>query len=202
MITIELHKSGHDKGFTLIELLVVIAIIALLAAIIFPVFASARDRARSALCLSNLRQLAQATQMYAGDWDNYLPQGNDYSYQFAKCSTGLIYVYVGNMAVFNCPSVSASVPAHKYFTSTHDYSYNYYVIGRDMTADPNCARQGNTLLIGDAARWLPTGAGTCGYRHTNNTMSNWVYLDGHVASLNDKALGAPAGSNRPPWKVN
>ena len=62
------------KGFTLIELLVVIAIIAILAAILFPVFAQARESARSASCLSNLRQFALATLHYVQDYDEVFPQ--------------------------------------------------------------------------------------------------------------------------------
>src|SRR5262249_24103724 len=57
------------KGFTLIELLVVIAIIAILAAILFPVFAQARETARTVTCLSNTRQIGSAIQMYAQDYD-------------------------------------------------------------------------------------------------------------------------------------
>ncbi len=60
-------------GFTLIELLVVIAIIAILAAILFPVFARARAKARQAACMSNLKQLGLAFQMYATDYDDLLP---------------------------------------------------------------------------------------------------------------------------------
>ena len=61
------------KGFTLIELLVVIAIIAILAAILFPVFAKAREKARQASCESNLKQLALGMLMYAQDYDEKLP---------------------------------------------------------------------------------------------------------------------------------
>ncbi|HPT99040.1 MAG TPA: prepilin-type N-terminal cleavage/methylation domain-containing protein, partial [Armatimonadota bacterium] len=57
------------RGFTLIELLVVIAIIAILAAILFPVFARARENARKASCQSNLKQIATAASMYIQDWD-------------------------------------------------------------------------------------------------------------------------------------
>lgn len=66
------------SGFTLIELLVVIAIIAILAAILFPVFAQARDKARQATCISNLKQIGIALQMYAQDYDEtYCPSGMD-----------------------------------------------------------------------------------------------------------------------------
>src|SRR6516225_406177 len=66
-------KRGRDAGFTLIELLVVIAIIAILAAILFPVFAQARAAARTTSCLSNLRQLGVAMQMYVDNYDGVFP---------------------------------------------------------------------------------------------------------------------------------
>src|SRR5262245_11941185 len=65
--------NRSQKGFTLIELLVVIAIIAILAAILFPVFAQARAKARQATCLSNLKQLSTAFMMYVQDYDETYP---------------------------------------------------------------------------------------------------------------------------------
>src|SRR5258708_4431041 len=66
-------RRTRRAAFTLIELLVVIAIIAILAAILFPVFAQARDRARMSACLSNMRQISTAIMMYAQDYDETLP---------------------------------------------------------------------------------------------------------------------------------
>jgi len=70
-----LRNSRVRAGFTLIELLVVIAIIAILAAILFPVFAQAREQARSASCLSNLKQIGLGIKMYAQDYDEKFPMG-------------------------------------------------------------------------------------------------------------------------------
>jgi prepilin-type N-terminal cleavage/methylation domain-containing protein len=98
-------------GFTLIELLVVIAIIAILAAILFPVFARAREKARQTSCLSNLKNMSLATLMYAGDYDEVLPLGYDeYAFNLYKDQRGFwvgkLEPYVKNAEVFNCPSSS------------------------------------------------------------------------------------------------
>ncbi len=73
-----MHSLRPRKGFTLIELLVVIAIIAILAAILFPVFAQAREKARQTQCLSNEKQIGTSLMMYAQDYDEVLP-----GYRFA-----------------------------------------------------------------------------------------------------------------------
>ena len=82
-----MHKqqySNHKTAFTLIELLIVIAIIAILAAILFPVFAQAREKARATSCLSNERQLSQAMLMFAQDHDEQFSPGTltCYSYSY------------------------------------------------------------------------------------------------------------------------
>src|SRR5687768_18600195 len=70
-------RKSAPRAFTLIELLVVIAIIAILAAILFPVFAQARDKARSASCLSNLRQVGMGLYMYVQDYDETYPRNDE-----------------------------------------------------------------------------------------------------------------------------
>jgi prepilin-type N-terminal cleavage/methylation domain-containing protein/prepilin-type processing-associated H-X9-DG protein len=97
------------RGFTLIELLVVIAIIAILAAILFPVFAKARGKARQVTCLSNMKQLGLAIIMYADDNDETFPPS--YYYQNGANSdqgyvhwSGMIMPYVKNSKIFVCPA--------------------------------------------------------------------------------------------------
>jgi len=92
------------KGFTLIELLVVIAIIAILAAILFPVFARAREKARQTACLSNIKQLALGLLMYAQDWDETLPAGYYYAGDFNANWQIQVQPYVKNAGIFHCPS--------------------------------------------------------------------------------------------------
>lgn len=106
---ISFRRCSRHTGFTLIELLVVIAIIAILAAILFPVFARAREQARKTSCLSNLKQIGTAIVMYAQDYDeNLVPVATGIcpgptSFGWAD----LAYPYVKNEKVFDCPSAIA-----------------------------------------------------------------------------------------------
>lgn len=98
------------QGFTLIELLVVIAIIAILAAILFPVFSRAREKARQASCLSNLKQIALAAQMYVQDYDETFPPGISLiwdagsSQWVAVTAMTLLMPYEKNYQIAVCPS--------------------------------------------------------------------------------------------------
>src|SRR2546428_14160484 len=92
------------RAFTLIELLVVIAIIAVLAAILFPVFAQARDKARAASCLSNTRQIGTAVMMYAQDHDEGLPPWWITTKYGPTYWHGHLKPYVKNLQGFLCPN--------------------------------------------------------------------------------------------------
>ena len=104
--------TRKNSGFTLIELLVVIAIIAILAAILFPVFAAARERGRTASCLNNVGQIAKAIIMYSEDWKGFYPfnadfeDKNDYAgvYLNAPYPQVVLERYTSGRNVWRCPS--------------------------------------------------------------------------------------------------
>src|SRR5689334_12970476 len=102
---------AHMQGaFTLIELLVVIAIIAILAAILFPVFAQAREKARAISCLSNMKQIGLGIQMYSQDYDECLILNTNYYDTTSGDNHGMwamnVQSYIKNTLIFSCPSGS------------------------------------------------------------------------------------------------
>ncbi|MBC8138970.1 MAG: DUF1559 domain-containing protein [Fibrella sp.] len=117
--TITAVAGRKQTGFTLIELLVVIAIIAILAAILFPVFAQARAKARQTSCLSNMKQLGLAAMQYEQDYDETVVPGwigvgfdtsSPYSWPGSQRWMDLIFPYVKSLQVYNCPSDADVVP--------------------------------------------------------------------------------------------
>jgi prepilin-type N-terminal cleavage/methylation domain-containing protein len=98
------------RGFTLIELLIVIAIITILAAILFPVFASAREKARQTNCVSNVRQISLAMLMYASDFDNAFPLvgGSNPTNLLIGSWIDAVQPYANNLQLFLCPNASGT----------------------------------------------------------------------------------------------
>jgi len=124
------HQSKSAQGFTLIELLVVIAIIAILAAILFPVFAQAREKARSISCLSNTNQLGLAIIQYVQDYDESMPSG---VYTPTVTLPGLawagqIYSYTKSSQMLKCPDDSTQnigAGGGNFAKYVNSYVYNY-----------------------------------------------------------------------------
>ncbi|MEN6344125.1 MAG: prepilin-type N-terminal cleavage/methylation domain-containing protein [Armatimonadia bacterium] len=127
------------RGFTLIELLVVIAIIAILAAILFPVFARAREKARQTSCLSNIKQILLGSQMYLQDYDetffgHYQGRRSIAGYPFYG-GTGylnwpmMIYPYTKNDQLYICPSNSQATWSFNFTApdTTFGYGMNYWM---------------------------------------------------------------------------
>ena len=195
---------ARRDGFTLIELLVVIAIIAILAGIIFPVFAKARAKARSTKCLSNLKQVGLAVEMYASDWDELYPCAKDVADHHVpeqwdghpQWQSWLPYMpllrhsldsYIRNEELWHCPS-------DKGFTALEDSglpcdaepraweklgnSYFYRTeIGLRFTMIGNMDYPAETNIIFDGhGSWH-------GGRWESRKRWNVLFGDGHVKSL-------------------
>ncbi|MBI5833589.1 MAG: DUF1559 domain-containing protein [Armatimonadetes bacterium] len=150
----------RSKGFTLIELLVVIAIIAILAAILFPVFAKAREKGRQASCQSNLKQMGVAFMQYTQDYDETLP-GNYYT---PNGGTWMMEIqpYLKSYQVYACPSDSKNFAAGDawYCAPTGQtklsYGYNAYI----STNAPLTGGTGGNSNVGLALAALVAPANT------------------------------------------
>jgi prepilin-type N-terminal cleavage/methylation domain-containing protein/prepilin-type processing-associated H-X9-DG protein len=128
-------------GFTLIELLVVIAIIAILAAILFPVFAQAREKARAASCMSNNKQIALSFSMYKQDYDETYPPAVDTVTNLWWEQSVSPYIKSSNVGgILTCPSGASRAWA---------YSMNWSMSG---ASDATASRPSDTILSADAAQ--------------------------------------------------
>jgi prepilin-type N-terminal cleavage/methylation domain-containing protein len=197
-------------GFTLIELLVVIAIIAILAAILFPVFAQARESARRSSCLSNMKQVTTGIMMYTQDYDEIMPYQKetdicDYALARTAVWINATMPYVKNKQIWYCPSADRVGKGD----SDSNYWYNGHASGKAIAAVPFPAE--SILFMEWAHRTNCTGLrpfpnqkcpppqgtnNTCpdtyhpssdwGNNHTGAGAdkgvkgSNYPYVDGHV----------------------
>jgi prepilin-type N-terminal cleavage/methylation domain-containing protein/prepilin-type processing-associated H-X9-DG protein len=161
-------------GFTLIELLVVIAIIAILAAILFPVFAKAREKARQSSCLSNVKQINLAILQYAQDYDEQF-------FAYRMDSGGVYYwdvvtaPYMKSTQILKCPSSSG--------VATRHYGWNYSYL--DLKSLGYVTNPSETFTVGDANSLLaiPTSANWSLMLFPHNEGANYGFVDGHAKWL-------------------
>lgn len=169
-------RQGLRGGFTLIELLVVIAIIAILASILFPVFARAREKARESACMSNLRQIGLALRMYSDDHDELLPMAADFPTAGPIPTTSdvslggvslrdVLHPYTKNNQIFRCPSDKDK------FWEVEGLSYSYCSGAFEFYASPmeppDISPTAFSLVYDYSPDWHSKGP-------------NVLYADGHV----------------------
>jgi len=193
----------RTNGFTLIELLVVIAIIAILAAILFPVFAAAREKARASTCASNLKQIGLAFQQYTQDYDECLPNGMGNTNLSAGCTSqlslgmgwaGQVYSYVQSRRLFVCPDDLANPNSGTYeisyaynLNAMSDFSPNYNTGGCQPNAPfTKWVAPANTVLL---TEYTSVRAPTVNFRgfpftipETPNNDRNTTIYSGYVLS--------------------
>ncbi len=144
------------RGFTLVELLVAIFIIALLMAILFPVFARARDKGYQTSCFSNLKQVGTAFQLYRSDFDGRMP------YMFLQAGDGTYYrwidvtfVYSGTEQIYQCPACEVepadepAYPPYKTPKEPRDTSYLYNQPHLEATRETLVRDPGGTIMVMD-----------------------------------------------------
>lgn len=160
-------KSGvggpSRRGFTLIELLVVIAIIAILAAILFPVFASAREKARQTACLSNEKQLGLAIVQYTQDYDEVVPCGGDDYHCNGGGWAQQIYPYVKSTKVYLCPDDTGPVIA------VVSYGYNSNVVSSASGGD------GGPIIVLPLAKYNSPARTVLFFELANNGNSDPIH---------------------------
>lgn len=193
----QMSKRKLRRGFTLIELLVVIAIIAILAAILFPVFARARENARRASCQSNLKQIGLGVMQYVQDYDEKYPITANQTGFYGGLDWGLwmvnVFPYVKSTQIFACPSSSSSSfttytnsPSGTLtFPALGHYGVNEYVIpGTAYVNSSGFSAAG----INAVSRLVM--AGDCTGPVTSNTM--WRIINANNTSTIWYSVGGPA----------
>lgn len=191
------------NGFTLIELLVVIAIIAILAAILFPVFAQARESARKAACTSNMKQIGLALTSYQTDYDGLYPPSQLPSSNPSSSWPTLLYTYVKNEGVFVCPSGEAG-PTNQdlsggvtgLYCGVTDTKYGLNSPYGPQHGDGSDSPLGQVNRLSYSRNFIPDTTSawfTPGFKTSANSKSGFV-TTGTTTSVHEAAVEDPAGT--------
>jgi prepilin-type N-terminal cleavage/methylation domain-containing protein/prepilin-type processing-associated H-X9-DG protein len=186
------------RAFTLIELLVVIAIIAILAAILFPVFARAREQARKTVCASNLKQIGLACHMYAQDYDELFPCDYHVCNPHTRLA-GELMPYMKNYQILYCPSASAT--GLSFLTDTDanraagNISYYYYSFDWLPSTAPSAAAPNYLGWIDRQFIMVSAGWGN-NVRIMSEQWDTdyWLASDWFCKPVNKRIHGGDAGS--------
>jgi prepilin-type N-terminal cleavage/methylation domain-containing protein/prepilin-type processing-associated H-X9-DG protein len=193
-------KEMKKKGFTLIELLVVIAIIAILAAILFPVFARARENARRASCQSQMKQIALGYKQYIQDYDELYPRAAEGGPNVAGAWGNQLQPYLKSTQIFVCPSDSAGA------NGSTSYGYNRNLDQKNESQMNNSAvivlnYEQAASLGTTAGNTTLTAVGTTGAVTRHLDGANYSFVDGHVKWLRPEKVKDTATDGNPTFSV-
>ena len=197
----------NKHGFTLIELLIVIAIISLLVSILLPALSTAKDLAKTAVCMTNAKNIGLTFQFYANDFEGKAPPLYNLGGMWPAMNTWAGFFmqtyYDGSIEPFNCPVAEGIFTVALNAAAIH-YGYNSYIYGVPGTnfSDPRCWRgtlehmpqPGEIILVADTVKDITNPISGWYYvydyfpnihpRHNGGQDVNTLYCDGHVATNN------------------
>ena len=206
-----LRKKKTVRAFTLIELLVVMAIIAILAALLLPVLAGSKERAKRSVCRSNLHLLVISLNLYGGDHQEKLPpgladDGNDYPPVVSAVTWTNFVNYSGNKSVIGCPDLPKPFVPGGYALPPYGYVLGYNYLGSHATESWNLAtnlnwispkklsERGSLALMTDLNVWSPGYQSVAPHAANGAIVHNGDASNPDATGATSKELGGAGGN--------